>query len=62
MVEIKVAVSILPGNRAFHKIKIANTPLTEKHIIPLCHHKKAPARVIESYKLQSKFTASQKEK
>lgn len=40
MVESKGVVSILPGNLAFHKIRIANTPLTEMHVLPLCHHKK----------------------
>lgn len=40
MVESKGVDRILPGNLAFHKIRIANTPLTEMHVLPLCHHKK----------------------
>ena len=33
--------TFLPDNLACHKIRIANTPLTEMHVLPLlCHHKK----------------------
>lgn len=59
-------VTFVPDNPDCHKIRIANTPLTEMHVLPLFRHikkrkeKKTPASVSERHELQFKFTALQK--
>lgn len=54
-------VTFVPDNLACHKIRIANTMLTEMHVLPLLrHHKKTPASVSERQKLLFRFTALHK--